>query len=303
MMIGSCFSTEIGERLAAYKFDVLQNPTGIVYHPILIADVIERCIGNNQFEKADLFENNGLFHSWMHHSDFSGTDAESTLEKMNGQLECAHEFLKKCNYLILTPATAFGYFLKESSSMVANCHKMLGSVFEKKLIDSATISACLHSVIADVIAFNPSVRILFTISPVKHYRDGIVENTISKANVASAVHKTISESENVFYFPSYEILNDELRDYRFYKSDFAHPNEAAVSYIFERFVDFAFDEQTKVVMKRVGEVTSAFKHKFLFPKSANTKVFAKQQLKKISELNAELPFLNFEKEIRHFELV
>lgn len=301
MMIGSCFSTEIGERLAAFKFNVFQNPTGIVYHSEVIAEVIERCIGNKKFENSDLFENNGLFHSWLHHSVYSGADTKSTLQRMNDQLQCAHDFLKKGDYLIITPATAFGYFSKENNRIVANCHKMPGNFFEKRLSNEAQIHQTIKATVNKVRDFNPKIKIIFTISPVKHYRDGIVENTISKAHVISAVQKAITEIKDVSYFPSYEILNDELRDYRFFKNDFAHPNETAVSYIFQRFLDFALDEKTRGLMERVGEVTSAFQHKLLFPQSEGTKAFAKQQLKKINDLKTEFPFLNFEKEIEQFE--
>lgn len=303
MMIGSCFSTEIGALLASYKFRVFQNPTGIVYHPLVISEVIERCIRNKKFEKDELFENNGLYHSWLHHSDFSGMDKELTIQRMNDQLECAHDFLKTSHYLIITPATAFGYYQKGMDMIVANCHKMPGTLFEKKLSEEVSIYKGLCSIIERVRTFNPGVRIIFTISPVKHYRDGIVENTISKAHVISAVHKAIHEMTDVSYFPSYEILNDELRDYRFFKKDFAHPNETAVSYIFQRFAEFAMDENTRRLMKRVGEITSAFQHQLLFPHSENSKVFASKQLKKIYELKTAFSFLNFEKEIRHFEML
>ncbi len=301
MMIGSCFSAGIGERLASYKFKVLQNPTGIIYHPHMISEAVERCIENRKFEEAELFENNGLFHCWSHHSEFSGTDKASTLGKMNDQLECAHEFLKTCDYLILTPATAYGYFLVQDQKMVGNCHKMPGHLFDKRLTDSNSIIENLKDTIDKVRSFQPEIKIIFTISPVKHYRDGIVENNISKSHVIAAVHQVTAESSGVYYFPSYEILIDELRDYRFFKNDFAHPNETAVSYIFQRFVDFAFDENTKTLMNRVGEIITASQHRMHFPHSEKSKGFANQQLKKISNLKAEFSFLDFEKEIEHFK--
>lgn len=303
MMVGSCFSAEIGERLTALKFKVLQNPTGIIYHPLVIAEVIGRCIDQSKFTEADLFENKGIWNSWMHHSSFSGFDPEEALLHMNGQLEQSHDFLKNGDFLFLTPATAYGYFLKTTNRIVANCHKMPGSIFEKKLSDAEEIYTGLSNTIQRIKAFNPELTMVFTISPVRHYRDGIIENTISKAQVVSAVHKAVGKFDNVFYFPSYEIMNDELRDYRFYKNDFAHPNETAVSYIFERFIDFAFEEKAKVLMRKVREITDAALHRPKFPHSKESNAFAKQQLENIHQLIQENPFLDFDNEIKHFQSI
>ena len=303
MMVGSCFSTEMGSKLEALKFDVLQNPTGIIYHPLVIAEVLDRIVAKAYFEESELINKDNQWISWLHHSSFAGTEPESTLQAMNHQLDYSHNYLKNGHFLFLTPATAFGYHLKTTNQLVANCHKMPAQIFTKELFSIEDICKGLSNTLHRLKKFNPRLVIVFTISPVKHYRDGIIENNISKAHIISAVHKVVTEFENVFYFPAYEIMNDELRDYRFFKNDFAHPDDTAVSYIFQKFIDFALEEGAKKLIPKIQEIIIAAKH---LPKSRNsemTKSFARRQLRKIEYLQSENPFLDFRKEINHFQSI
>ena len=188
LLVGSCFSEEIGNRMNDLKFNVLQNPNGILYDPLSIADALHSYIENKPYKAESLFQLNGLWHSWQHHSIFSGLNLNEVLEKINGSQSEAHHFLKEANYLIITPGTAFKYKLKNTGEGVANCHKAPGANFEKTLLSTEQIISSSLSVLTDLEKFNPALKIIFTISPVKHVKDGVVENNRSKARLIEAVH-------------------------------------------------------------------------------------------------------------------
>ena len=217
LLMGSCFSEEISNKLQALKFNVIQNPNGILYDPLSISDALFSYIENKPFEEKNLFQLNGLWYSWQHHSVFSGINKESVLQKINDSRLGAHVFLKNATYLFITFGTAFNYLLKNNLQNVANCHKAPGNSFIKNLLPVEEIRADLQSVITALEIFNPQLRIIFTVSPVKHIKDGIIENSRSKARLIEAAHAIAEEKQNAFYFPSYEIVTDILRDYRFLK--------------------------------------------------------------------------------------
>lgn len=296
MLIGSCFSKEIGDKLAALKFDIFQNPTGILYHPLNIADTIIRCISREEFTENDLHERNGLFHSWQHHSEFSSLNKEQALININSKLIDAHEFISSTNYLIITPATAFAYSLIENNVLVSNCHKASSSLFEKKLINPELIALKLSESISALRKLNPGIKILFTISPVKHLKDGVINNNRSKAVVIQAIQTICNNTPDSYYFPSFEIMNDELRDYRFYKNDFAHPNETAINYIFERFIDTCISGQSRSLIPAVKEILDGVHHRALFPGSDQHRKFIDSLLRKMGSLEKQYSFLDFRKE-------
>lgn len=296
LFIGSCFSGEIGNKMASAKFDVLQNPNGILFDPLTIVEALFSYIENKTFDNENLFELNGLWHSWKHHSIFSGINKNEVLHKINSSQSSAHVFLKQANFLIITLGTAFNYQLKNNLKNVANCHKAAADFFVKKLIPSDEIISEMLSVLNAIEKFNPGLKILFTISPVKHLKDGVIENNQSKARLIEAVHSIIEEKENVFYFPSYELVNDVLRDYRFYKNDLAHPNQTAIDYVFERFSTSFFDNSTKETGKQIEKILSAVNHKPFFKESDPHQRFIASQLQKINEIEIEYPFINLSKE-------
>ncbi|HET7119486.1 MAG TPA: GSCFA domain-containing protein [Hanamia sp.] len=300
LFIGSCFSEEIGYKLKELKLDILQNPNGILYDPLSISDSLFSYIENKSFDEKNLFQLNGLWHSWKHHSSFSGTDKTEVLNKIYESQLHAHAFLKQAKFLIITLGTAFNYQLKINNENVANCHKAPTDYFEKKLIPTNEIISEILSILTAVEIFNPDLKIVFTVSPVKHIRDGVVENNRSKARLIEVSHSVCDQKQNVFYFPSYELVTDILRDYRFYKSDLVHPNETAVNYVFEKFCDSFFSDDSRKIMKEIKKIITAINHKPFLKHSEAHQKFITGELKKIQEIEKDYPFLDLSKEKRYF---
>jgi hypothetical protein len=300
LFIGSCFSEEIGNRMEALKFDVLQNPNGILYDPISISDSLNSYIENKVYKEDDLFEWNGLWHSWKHHSFFSGIDKQDVLKKINHSQNTAHQFLKQAKLLIITFGTSFNYEIKSNQQNVANCHKAPSTFFNKKLLPANEIASHTLHALAALELFNPDLPIIFTISPVKHVRDGVVENNRSKARLIEAVHSIVEQKQNVFYFPSYEWITDVLRDYRFYKNDMVHPNETAINFVFEKFCESVLDVEATKIMKEIKDIIKATNHKPFFKESEAHQKFIAAQLKNISSIESDYPFIDLSKERKHF---
>lgn len=304
MLMGSCFTEQIGNRLQSYKFDILQNPNGILFNPVSISHAIETYISNKQFTEDDLFFNNELFGSWLHHTQFSGIDKIEVLNEINISQSKAHSFLKKANWLVLTLGSAFIYERVGSpdnsySSVVANCHKIPADKFNRRLLTSTEVTQILKDISDKFYKFNPTLKIVFTISPVRHLREGFVENNRSKAALIEAVHSLTNE-ENIFYFPSYELVIDDLRDYRFYAEDLVHPNYAATKYIWEKFVPACIDKASQDIIDEMREINSAFAHKPFNKNSKAHQSFLAKYLSKTKELKRKFPYINFEKEITYF---
>lgn len=301
LFVGSCFSEEIGKRMLDLKFDVLQNPNGILYDPISITDALFSYIENKPFEEENLFELNGLWHSWKHHSVYSSVEKKEVLEKINNSIKEAHLFLQQSKILILTFGTAFNYQLKESFKNVANCHKAPSSFFIKALLPIEQIKADLLSVITALELFNPALKIILTVSPVKHIKDGVIENNRSKARLLEAANLVAEEKENVFYFPAYELVNDVLRDYRFYKEDLVHPNETAINFVFEKFSHAFFDETTRELRKELEKILSAVNHKPFVKESDAHQKFIATQIRHIEKLASDFPFIDLSREKNYFQ--
>ena len=300
LFIGSCFSEEIGNKLNELKFTILQNPNGILYNPVSIADAAFSYIENKPFDEKNLFELNGLWHSWKHHSVFSGINKKEILEKINYSQNTAHTFLKEANFLIITLGTAFNYQLKKSNENVANCHKAPADYFKKELIPTNDIISEMLRALTAVDQFNRGLKIIFTVSPVKHVRDGVVENNRSKARLIEAVHSVCEQKQNAFYFPSYELVTDVLRDYRFYKNDLVHPNETAINFVFEKFADSFFNVPSKRIMEEIKKILSAVNHKPFFKESEAHKKFVSEQIKNINDIESNYPFIALSKEKKYF---
>ncbi len=304
MLMGSCFTEQIGNRLLAYKFDVLQNPNGILFNPVSISHAIETYINNKQFTQEDLFFNNELYGSWLHHTQFSGIDKNKVLSEINNSQSKAHTFLQKADWLVLTLGSAFIYEKIGAkdisySNVVANCHKVASDKFNRRLLSSKEVSQILKKISKNLREFNPSLKIIFTISPVRHLREGFVENNRSKAALIEAVHSLTNE-ENILYFPSYELVIDDLRDYRFFAEDLVHPNYAATKYIWEKFVPACIDKNSCAIIEEVNDINSACAHKPFNKNSKAHHLFLSKYLNKTKELQSKFPYINFEKEIAYF---
>jgi hypothetical protein len=300
MLIGSCFAEEIGGKLKANKFDCLINPNGILFNPASIAAAI------HSYKKPDKYqlkfgENNGLHFSYDHHGSFSSSSKAELEQEIKKSISEAHSFLKEAKILIITLGSAFIYRRMEDASIVANCHKLPQNQFMKGFLNSNDVSGILQHLLNELRDFNPELSIIYTISPVKYLRDGLEGNTLSKAMLIEAVHHAVNSTSNPQstlenYFPAYELVTDDLRDYRFYKEDMAHPNEQAINYVWEKFAGCYFNEETKKLNQKIKEVALAVNHRPLKSDSTQYSEFKNTIIKKCTELENSYPFLNFSEE-------
>ncbi|MCB0663110.1 MAG: GSCFA domain-containing protein [Saprospiraceae bacterium] len=270
---GSCFAENIGQKLSEHKFDVLVNPFGIIYHPLPLISMLERLIDEAYFNATDLFKNNGLWHSWMHHGSFSHPDEIIMLEGLNAAISHGYQQLKKATTLMLTFGTSNGFYLRETGEVVANCHKMPGQLFEKKRTDLEHLRTRIAAGIEKLLSFNKNIQIIITVSPVRHLRDGLITNNRSKAGLLLLAEHLESEFEQVHYFPAYELQIDDLRDYRFFAEDMTHPSDVAIDYIWEAFQNAYFDPSTLDYTKASEKLLKSIQHKPLFPGTASADQF------------------------------
>ncbi|MBR5333000.1 MAG: GSCFA domain-containing protein [Muribaculaceae bacterium] len=246
MMIGSCFSDNIGQRLQMACFDVEVNPFGTLYNPASIACAIDDIINQRVFESSDLFQLTGdnRWHSFSHHSSFSSVDCEKMLKNINEQIKYSYAKLKGASTLIVTFGTAWVYRYINTNEVVANCHKIPANQFNRQLMSVDEIVEKWSALIDNLRLMNSDLKLVFTVSPIRHLRDGAHENQISKATLHLAIDKLQKLYEGIVYFPAYEIMNDDLRDYRFYASDMTHPSEVAVDYIYDIFAQSFYSDDT-----------------------------------------------------------
>ncbi len=302
LCIGSCFAEHIGGRLEQFKFPVLLNPFGIVYNPVSISQVFKRILSGEEFQAEDLFENLGLWHSFAHHGSFSHPDKKLALENINQALSGAHAFLKNANRLIVTFGSANVFVLKKTGGVVANCHKLPGQEFERRRLSVREAAESLGAVFEKLQAFTaPPLEVVLTVSPVRYLRDGLIENQRSKATLLLAAEELCKAFPFVRYFPSYEILIDDLRDYRFYAEDMAHPNCLAVDYIWKYFEAAFFEEKTKRLCRQIEKIALAAGHRPFHSQSAEYQSFLKKQMEAVKELEKEFPHLNFSREKEFFK--
>ncbi|MBC7934675.1 MAG: GSCFA domain-containing protein [Rhizobacter sp.] len=298
-LAGSCFTEQIGSKLAAHKFRIIDNPNGILFNPVSIAKSVVSYIENKLYTEADLFYSNELWGSWEHHTRFSGVSKEETLHLINNSQKAAQEFLKEADWLLLTLGSAFVYQL-ENNQVVANCHKVPTDKFRKRLLSPEEVITTLDTLIHRLKNFNPGLKIMFTISPVRHLRDGFVENNRSKSTLIHAVHHLVDKFGGLYYFPAYELIIDDLRDYRFFAEDMVHPNYAATSYVWEKFVAACIDEPAQSLMKEINIINAAKNHKAFNPASEAHKKFLHNNLVRVKNLEEKFSYINFEKEKIYF---
>lgn len=281
--LGSCFSENIGELLQYHKFDICINPFGILFHPIAIKNIIKRIVLKEHFTEKDILLNRHLWCCLEVHSTLSNPSQQELLEKLNILLEESYQKLQNATHLFITLGTSWVYTHQATNTMVANCHKIPQKEFEKRILSTDEISIALKEIITLVNKLNPDITPVFTVSPVRHLKDGFIENQRSKAHLLTALHEVI-DVEKAHYIPSYEIVMDELRDYRFYTEDLLHPNKIAIQYIWEKFINTYMDSTTQALVKKVNTVQKALTHKPLFPDSTEFKKFKKATDLKIAEL-------------------
>lgn len=294
VLIGSCFTENIGQRLSDFKFPVLTNPFGIVYNPASIVGCLERLFAENQFfSEKDIFENAGLWHSWEHHGRFSKPDKTEMLAGLNVAYSEAAAFLKTTNRLLLTFGTADVFELRITGQIVANNHKIPAVHFQERRLPVAEIVESTVRILQKIKSENADLQVVVTVSPVRHLRGGAVTNQRSKASLVLVCEEICRRLEFAHYFPAYELLLDDLRDYRFYAADMVHPSDVAVEYIWDFFADTFFSEKTKTLNERIGKIAAAARHRPFNPDTAEHRAFARAQLEAIENLKKEWPGLDF----------
>jgi len=311
LLTGSCFTEHIGNKLQELKFNVLQNPNGILFDPLSVASSLVSYIQNKQYAEADLFYFNELWQSWQHHSIFSNTDKAACLANINESQNRAHDFLKTAGYIIITLGSSFSYRLTEQATMaigskaaagVANCHRAPAQWFTKHLMGIEETNAVLDNCIHQLKQFNARLKIIFTVSPVRHIRDGVTENNRSKARLIEVVHNLVNKFDQLYYFPAYELVIDVLRDYRFYDVDMVHPNYPATAFVLEKFIASCIDEPSRQMMEEIKKIVIAAKHKPFQPATNAHKQFMLTHLEKTRDLQKKYPFLHFDEELKYFSV-
>jgi hypothetical protein len=294
LSFGSCFAENMARKLEYYKFQNSCNPFGILFHPVAIENSISRIINLELFEEKDLFFNNERWHNFEVHSDLSNPDKESLLIGINDLLVATNKQIKEASHIIITYGTSWVYRNKLTNKLVAICHKVPQMNFDKELLSVSAIEIAIQNTVNLIEKVNPNCNLIFTISPVRHLKDGFQENQRSKANLIAALHSTLDTRHSTKrYFPSYEIMMDELRDYRFYAEDLVHPNQVAIDYIWERFVESCVSEEAIPTMNEVESIQRDLSHR---PFNTSSESYLKFQLQldsKIKKLKLKFPFINF----------
>ncbi|MBR2168780.1 MAG: GSCFA domain-containing protein [Alistipes sp.] len=302
--LGSCFAENIASKLQRAKFCVTASPTGILFNPESIADTITRLASTHCDESLNMAIREGLhscdgrWFSYDVHSSLCDNDADTTVAKIAAAYRQGHEVLRQSNVVILTFGTAWVYRLRETGEVVANCHKQPHNLFSRELLSVEHIVNRYSELLSN--AALADKRVIFTVSPVRHLADGLADNSLSKAILRVAIGELVRTHSNAEYFPAYEILNDELRDYRFYAEDMIHPSPTAINYIWQRFGEYAFSDSTRQLIEQAESITQASEHRPMNPASQAHKTFCKQMLDRIAKIKERHPNLDFSKETDSF---
>ena len=310
---GSCFADNISAQFASRKFNVLANPFGTVYNPLSTAMQIKAIANGKIFGEKDVFQDaRGIWHSWDAHGSLSGATREECIVKLNAAAYESREFLQNADTVFITLGTSFVYFLKESGIAVSNCHRQNPNLFIRKMISVDHAAEALKSIVQDLQKIKRDLHIVFTVSPLRHLSDGAHENTLSKATLQLAINKVIQEIaspsarndagiETISYFPSYEIVIDELRDYRFYDSDMIHLSKTAEGYIFERMAETYCNEETREAIRKVEKFIKMANHRIVDSQAPATQEFAQKAIEQAEELEKEIAGLSLEEDKRKFQ--
>ena len=293
VLIGSCFAEHIGKKLEYFKFQNLQNPFGILFHPLGIERLITNAINEKEYTERDIFFHDEQWHSFDAHSKLSNSTKDELLNSLNKNIKSTHQHINDSTHIIITLGTAWVYRHIETDNIVSNCHKVPQKQFTKELLKVETVSESLKAIVSLIRSINPNAVIIFTVSPVRHLKDGFVENARSKAHLISAVHEVAEPRHHIHYFPSYEIMMDELRDYRFYDDDMVHPNTTAVNYIWDKFQEVWITRQASKTMNEVDEIQKGLLHRPFNPNSKAHRQFLQNLGSKQLKLQSQFPNIRF----------
>jgi len=287
LLLGSCFSKNIGDKFQYFKFQTTVNPFGIIFNPVSLAKIVERSLKQDYYTEKDIFFHNDLWHCFEVHSELSNPNKETFLNSLNELLDSTNKKLNDSTHIIITLGTSWVYRFIENEHIVANCHKVPQKQFTKELLSVEDITKSLESIVSLIHTVNSKATIIFTVSPVRHIKDGFIENTRSKAHLITAIHSAIQKPSSVvgeLYFPSFEIMVDELRDYRFYAEDMLHPNQTAINYIWEKFKQVWISTEAFKTMDAVDTIQKGILHK---PFNTNSEAH-KEFLKKLETYKFEV---------------
>jgi len=289
LLLGSCFAESMGEKLEYFKFQNLQNPFGIIFNPLSIQKLLERAVNNKTFTEADIFEKDGQWHCFEVHSLVTAVSEEDFLVLLNEKLARLREFVAEASHVVFTFGTAWVYRHKVTGEIVANCHKIPQQEFSKELLSVQEISHSLENLVSLLGELNDSLTVITTVSPVRHLKDGFVENTRSKSHLVAGVHAV----NGINYFPSYELMMDELRDYRFYERDLVHPNQLAIDIIWDRFKGVWISSETDILQKEIDSIQKGLRHRPFAADSPSHRTFQNNLQHKIKEVTVKLPYIEF----------
>lgn len=301
MMLGSCFAENMGGRFSYYKFDVDVNPCGIVYNPLSVANALRLVIEGKRFKGEDLFQVGGKWASLFHHGAFSSTDQAVCLNRINERLERANRNLGALDLLVITWGTAWVYKYTKEGVVVANCHKIPSQEFERYRLSVEDIVAEYVPLIESLRQVNPGVRVVFTVSPIRHWKDGAHGNQLSKATLLLAIDQLQERLDHVYYFPAYEIVLDELRDYRFFADDMLHLSGFTIDYIWERLLYSYISPEVLGLMNQIGRINRGVAHRPFDTGSLEYRQLVKKLLAEIGVVTKEYPIVDFHEEIKYLE--
>ncbi len=298
LSLGSCFAQTIGRKMQDAKFDLLVNPFGTIFHPLNLADLINQSLDEKSVDSKGILQRDGLFLHYLTHSDVRGKSEFELMDTLQAKLRETRSYLQTGSFLILTFGTAWIYE-HQDFGRVANCHKQAQKLFTKRLTELKEMQAEMEAVLEKIQTLNPDLQIILTLSPVRHIKDGVAENQLSKSLLRVLCGRLNAKFDQVSYFPSYEILMDELRDYRFYKSDLIHPTEEAENYIWERWQEACFSPETRQKVADIEKIRLELDHRPFNPDTAAHHKFLQNLLAKLERLNGEF---DFSKEIEQVTL-
>jgi hypothetical protein len=302
LLMGSCFADTIGAFMNSYKFPVLINPFGTLFNPFSIAENLTRLVSREKFTINDLKYHNGVWFSFSHYTGFAHANRDVCLSTIHSSMIAAADWLKQCDFLMITFGTAVMYRYKDTHKIVANCHKLPAAEFTRELASPDAIIVLYEHLLEKLRQINPQLRVIFTLSPVRHWSDGAITNQLSKSVLHYSIQQLLLKQNNASYFPAYEIFMDELRDYRFYAPDMLHPSESGSNYVWERFYETYADDSAKEIMAGVAAILKAAAHRPMNTESTNHKTFVQKTLKQIQHLTESYPFLDFSNEIAKLQL-
>ena len=297
LSFGSCFAENMADKFDYFKFQNETNPFGIIFNPVSIEKIINRTVQEKWFTEKDVFFHNERWHSFDVHSDLSNSDRQELLETLNKAISETHKQLKQATRIIITYGTSWIYRNLESEQIVANCHKVPQKQFSKELLSVDATEKSIQNTINLIQTLNPDINFIFTISPVRHIKDGFAENQLSKSHLFAGLHQVLKTHNSKLitanYFPSYEIMMDELRDYRFYGEDMLHPNQVAIDYIWHKFSENYITENAILIMKEIDGIQKSLRHRSFNPESEQHQKFLAKLQQRINVLGEKLPHIRF----------